>query len=289
MRIAGWLVVVLLAVCVKGECVVCPIGYFAPQNCTKDSGEHCSIGSCPKVADCLPCPVGHYCIGGNKTLCPLGSISDMKGMSKCKECIMGFEADSNRTSCIACEPGFAKGIKGKECKKCLSGTYTPFFRSAVCYSCPPGTYQEGLGEIDCIPCGTGRYTIAEGTDLIAKCLNCPKGYYCPLAATSAPVICPAGFHCVLGSALPTSCPVFFSAEERSSSCDPSYALYLLIAIDVLMVGVLCISFCVFAILLRKCGRGNAANAQSLSLPILDRTKTDSMIPAPHSGPVYAGL
>ncbi len=42
---------------------------------------------------------------------------------------------------------------------------------------------------------------------VSDCGVCPAGYYCGTIGTFAPVICPTGFFCPEGTALPTPCPL----------------------------------------------------------------------------------
>jgi hypothetical protein len=83
------------------------------------------------------------------------------------------------------------------------------FIDKVLTVCPRGFYcpQGTLGAANQIGCPLGTFRAdTMGMD-VSDCGVCPAGYYCGTIGTFAPVICPTGFFCPEGTALPTPCPL----------------------------------------------------------------------------------
>ena len=57
-----------------------------------------------------------------------------------------------------------------------------------------------------MPCPEGTYTNVTETPDLDSCIECPAGYYCPVA-TNQPIDCSRGSYCVAGVEVPTPCPI----------------------------------------------------------------------------------
>ncbi|KAM4652057.1 LOW QUALITY PROTEIN: uncharacterized protein O3C94_014393 [Discoglossus pictus] len=180
---------------------VCAEGFYCPANFTSVS------------PTALICPKGHFCpIGASHpTPCPTGQ----------------YQPNTGSHFCIPCQPGFY-------CQEAVSGHPQP---------CPPHSYCP-TGALFPLPCPDGTFTTRNVSGLRVKgeCLPCPPGQYCRAGKLQGPCaaghfclagsseytphvqnfsrsslsecnwgqmcagICPAGFYCQEGTALPRPCP-----------------------------------------------------------------------------------
>ena len=177
----------------------CRSGYF----CTRMlSFEHSISVSIPKQCppgtynilqgvvyewqNCMECPSGYYCLGGNEIRkCPKGSIC-RKGAHSGSEISCGDgrmmesneEGETTRSSCKGCkEGGYCKGGDIEERGECSQGYWCPAFtQHPQQYPLSRGKYQ---------PSGTPPYIhYSQG-------LPCTIGAWCPLASTHLN-LCPIG-------------------------------------------------------------------------------------------------
>ena len=165
----------------ESQCLLCPAGSYCPvvnegrsQAIICPANHYCPVGhptanqnppTCPDgyystatglhtPQQCLPCPVGQYCIAGNgPTACPNGSYRDKT-------------AGASKDDCILTKQGYFQRIadtKNQDATaECPEGYY-----------CPAGTY-ENFG----IPCPVGTYDDDTGKSYREECKECPAGRYC---------------------------------------------------------------------------------------------------------------
>ena len=150
----------------------CPAGSYNP------------VPGLATVDQCVPCPVGHYCVGG-----------DSKPTGKCSK---GNFCPINQST-----PSFGNEYEFKEATggKCPPGHYC-LEGALVPDPCPQGTYSDDVGNpIDGIDTSGGNID-QNG------CRKCPAGFYCDeVGMTSTMIyarnkICDAGYHCERGAVVP---------------------------------------------------------------------------------------
>ena len=82
---------------------------------------------------CAPCPLGHYCIGGDDDHepipCPAGYQGTFIGMSHkeeaCKDCPPGTSCPKGTKIATPCKPGSYSRDGGEKCVTCTKGWYCP--------------------------------------------------------------------------------------------------------------------------------------------------------------------
>ena len=120
-----------------------------------------------KETYCAPCPLGFYCIGGDKGRdskpqpCDAGYYGRAVGMS------------SRETACMACPEGFSCMEGADFPKRCGPGSYSPAGASE-CTLCNAGWHCPGSTG-DPIQCAKGHFAPVPG---MAYCTPCPVGMYC---------------------------------------------------------------------------------------------------------------
>jgi len=243
-------------VCPKGH--YCPLASPAPIDCpagsyADDYGFSVGVPGSAKPS-CIICPAGHYCPKGSVTPinCGVGQFSDA-GAIDCSLCSAGYFCNNNSTSrammearpCEAgtyCPPGTTHHSdffndpcpKGYYCPAatpvpigCPTGTYNPELGRAhpsECQSCPAGSYctyaapnvtgpcdpgyycPNGSSGPRQFPCPPATYNPLYGAESVEACRVCPAGYYC-LSGTAVPADCPRGYYCISGVAKPEPCPL----------------------------------------------------------------------------------
>jgi len=125
--------------------VPCPPGTYLPSRLSITT------------AECITCPIGHYCPSNNLTN-PLG-------------CDEGTYCPDAQDTIENCEEGYYCELTAEK-KKCPAGYYCPE-ASAFPTICPPGTYCPFSGD-----CGLDPYTDEElglGPNNTSPC-RCPQGY-----------------------------------------------------------------------------------------------------------------
>jgi FG-GAP repeat len=140
---------------------------------------------------CVNCPTGAYCSGGLKQLCAIGTSNNSPmrstecgpcatgkytstpGEDTCEVCQAGKFANSTKSGCEVCPPGFtcADGLKSP----CGTGTFNPFpsQTDGACQNCGAGTIANISGSETCTRCHEGSYTI-DGQ----SCVECDCGEFC---------------------------------------------------------------------------------------------------------------
>ena len=109
------------AVCPEGSfqpatgavgCVACGEGYNCPPGSSARIPASCNEGTylpADKVFrgqdDCVPCPIGTWCVGGRSLpkKCGVGSFADVGGLGECTDCAPGnYQDEKGSTSCKVC-------------------------------------------------------------------------------------------------------------------------------------------------------------------------------------------
>ena len=202
-----------------------PANFSHPQPCYE--GQNCPEGSITPFG-LEECPLGFYCPFGTRISCPAGTYcprtghwdpvpcppttyNGMIGMDFCTDCPIGFICPGfGRVDPAVCPAGFICSRRGLATPNircpagfyCLPGTATgdPFRNDTTLrpMPCQPGTFCMG---------GVGSDSIKKGDYSFAQ--NCTEGFYCELGAAS-PMgngLCPKGFTCPEGTAVPVPTPV----------------------------------------------------------------------------------
>jgi hypothetical protein len=204
--------------------------------CPEASDEPSGFGECPIGFYCpfakkIPCPIGNYCPrrGSIKpTPCLPGTFNGMVSQIFCTNCPIGYICPGHgRVRPAICPPGFvcSKISLDSPNQRCPPGFYCPNgtqtsdpFRNDTTlrpYPCAAGSYCPG---------GVAYDTVKENHLLYSQ--PCAEGFFCELASTSAKGsgLCPRGFTCPKGTALPQPTPKGSSAEllgtVRAAKCLP---------------------------------------------------------------------
>ena len=218
---------------------LCSPGYYCQEgvNVSQPSAinPHTGIGDV--------CTPGHYCpIGSPQPIpCESGTYSPSEAQSNCTLCPRGQYCPFWSVQGLLCPPGYF----------CPPGT-----GSYLQYPCPAGTFNNHTGATslyECTPCPGGEYCPTAG--LSVPYGPCEAGVYCLSGSTTASPfsiginssllcdaevetclcsgnltnggICPKGYYCPVGSALPSSCPAgMYCPYEMLSApfdiCHPGY-------------------------------------------------------------------
>jgi hypothetical protein len=210
------------------ENMYCPEGAPTPQG----------LGECPVGFYCplsvrLPCPVGTYCPReghGEPLPCPPGKFNAMTTMASCSKCPRGYICPGfGRIDPAICPAGYVCSRESLtspniRCPKgfyCPNGTMTsdPFRNDTTLrpYPCAPGSFCMG---------GVVADTIVEGDYSYPQ--PCAEGFHCEAGSTNAKGrgLCPKGFSCPKGTAVPVPTPVGYFAELEGviepAQCRPGY-------------------------------------------------------------------
>eukprot|EP00605_Chrysophyceae_sp_TOSAG23-4_P003050 GSChrysophyteH1.ASY1.ANO1.3355.1 assembled CDS len=186
--------------------VPCPAGMYCHPGV--GSADPAGAGECPPGYYCpfgkkIACPTGTYCPRDghwDPVPCPPGRFSAMVAVPKCTPCAKGFICPGfGRSPNHRCPSGFF----------CPNGTLTvdPFRNDTALrpYPCKPGTYcLTGVGFSDVV---SGDFAYAQ---------YCTEGFYCEAKSNSprGNGLCPKGFVCPLGTAIPKPAPKGKYAELR---------------------------------------------------------------------------
>ncbi|CAM9474871.1 unnamed protein product, partial [Choristocarpus tenellus] len=164
--------------------------------------------TCPERKSCASgsttstwssCQAGYYCPEGTPSPdvfpCDPGTYSNRSNLASADECTI-------------CPPSFY----------CVGGSSSVDGPCFAGYYCPPGT-----GSATENACPAGTYSPSTSLYLESQCVDCPSGYYCPEASTSAEP-CPAGTYTSYNNtedagpgSYPscTECPAGYYCEETS--------------------------------------------------------------------------
>ncbi|MEO6406192.1 MAG: T9SS type A sorting domain-containing protein [Ferruginibacter sp.] len=170
----------------------------------------CPAGKYRNAAgNCVTCPPGTYCPGGNPALsipCSAGRFQPNSGASSCINCPSGtYQANSGATNCAQCSAGtFQAGTGSTTCNNCAAGSFQPNTGSSSCLNCPAGTFQANTGSTNCPQCPAGTFQASTGA---STCNNCAAGTFQSNAGSTNCLDCPAGtFQSGTGSANCVDCP-----------------------------------------------------------------------------------
>ena len=226
-----------------------------------DAGQYCDVENLAGQGayKCQLARPGYYATGdGLQTACAAGYTTGIIGAtsrSYCFACKPGYKAKGNmdgrgsgpEEGCVACPVG-TWGDQGKECFKCLAGTYQPNLGSSShrdcilapagkfvalegsgsAEDCAAGSYAVNLATRECTPCHLG-YVSAAGA---ARCSKCPPGHTAASRGETMCTICPAGtstfpnFECTInpkgsfseaGAKKYTLCPPGMVSEENGAT------------------------------------------------------------------------
>eukprot|EP00750_Incisomonas_marina_P013799 INCI17542.1.p1 GENE.INCI17542.1~~INCI17542.1.p1 ORF type:complete len:3776 (-),score=497.18 INCI17542.1:2420-13582(-) len=213
---------------------VCQENMYCPEGAPNPRG----LGECPVGFYCplsvrLPCPVGTYCPReghGEPLPCPPGKFNGMVAMDSCTKCPRGYICPGfGRTDPAICPAGFvcsresmtSPNIRCPQGFYCPNGTMTsdPFRNDTTLrpYPCSPGSFCMG---------GVVADTIVEGDYNYPQ--PCAEGFHCEAGSTNAKGrgLCPKGFSCPKGTAVPVPTPVGYFAELEGviepAQCRPGY-------------------------------------------------------------------
>ncbi|XP_031989756.1 SCO-spondin-like isoform X5 [Corvus moneduloides] len=176
--------------------------------CSMDCQSHCLIdcrqGHYYTAGNCLECPAGFYCPGGQAAprKCPVGTANELTAqgnLSACQVCPRGYLSLESRAGCRACPEGYScdpgTGIQRScgpgqhspegelDCRECPERHVCPDGRSTQ--HCLAGQQPNPTRTL-CVTC-TPASLSAEDT---GPCQPCPAGHFCPDGLEVRP--CPAG-------------------------------------------------------------------------------------------------
>ena len=171
---------------------MCPAGYYCPEGTDNYVRFPCAAGTyaawegnaralgLSQQAQCLACPVGHYCQPHTvrPQPCPAGSYMPTEGAT---------HADT-ATATAAGAPASAA------CLPCAAGSQCPLQGMSAMLACPAGTYSPAKSD-SCFACREGR--VCPGpltTQAQYEAAYCPPGRICA-GLDSAPAACPLGDFC----------------------------------------------------------------------------------------------
>ncbi|XP_031455505.1 signal peptide, CUB and EGF-like domain-containing protein 2 [Phasianus colchicus] len=165
----------------------------------------CKQGHYYTAGNCLECPTGFYCPGGQKAprKCPLGTANELTAqvdITACQVCPDGYLSLESGAGCRACPDGYSCDPRSGVQRSCSPGQYSPEGESQ-CLGCPENhVCPDGKSKQHCLagqepdPSHTHCVTYARGSvsaeDMLI-CQPCPAGHFCAGSLTDTPP-CPAG-------------------------------------------------------------------------------------------------
>ncbi|XP_046718698.1 zonadhesin isoform X3 [Silurus meridionalis] len=214
----------------------CPAGTMVPQPCPSGTYTPPDVGGLQNERECLACPPGRFCRGGQiRGLCAVGFLcisgsSDftpqgtvMSYTSQCKwgvqcagPCPAGFYCPKGTEKPQACPANTIKKTPGggsiHDCLPCPPRHWCKEGDPEL-YMCPEGHYCDGIidyeseGRPGPRKCPQFTYRPTSGAGSKGDCLQCPAGTFCNATGltdfTNFP--CPPGYWCS-GTGLPVLCP-----------------------------------------------------------------------------------
>ena len=182
----------------QSTCNTCPAGYYCLNSGIINNAKMPTI-----------CPAGSFCPSRSSAArpCPQGTYSIELGLtqqSDCVSCPAGFYCIGGQSSVSGkCKDGYY----------CLGSAYLDMPQNDNTGGiCPQGFYCPAtaiMGNANPIPCPPGTYNDAFGATDSSFCLLCQAGYFCPLrGGTSATYFtgttyqCHSGYLCIQGSVTP---------------------------------------------------------------------------------------
>ncbi|XP_050178723.1 signal peptide, CUB and EGF-like domain-containing protein 3 [Myiozetetes cayanensis] len=187
----------------------CCKGASSPSaGCSLDCQSHCVIdcrqGHYYTAGNCLECPTGFYCPGGQAAprKCPLGTANELTAqgnITACQVCPDGYLSLESRAGCRACPEGYSCDPHTGVQRSCGPGQHSPEgeLECQECperFVCPDGRsrqhclagQQPNPSRTLCVTCTPGSFS----AEAPLPCQPCPAGHFCPDGLEVPP--CPAG-------------------------------------------------------------------------------------------------
>ena len=180
------------------ECSLCIPGFYCPE----------ATPGYPTAS--LTCSHGHYCPSGTATRfefpCPDGTYSTVFGLERANQCLNcpsgRYCSGGDAIGGQLCPRGNYCPHNSTEPIPCPGGTYTEAIGShelSLCNQCPAGFYCTS-GTDSPTHCSSGTYNPLIGQDAPDDCQPCPAGQACTTIALTAPnELCSPGHFCPEGS------------------------------------------------------------------------------------------
>ncbi|KAI4904543.1 hypothetical protein NFI96_029611 [Prochilodus magdalenae] len=235
----------------------CPAATMVPQPCPNGTYTLADVGGLQDERECLPCPPGRFCRGGQiKGLCAAGYMcvtgsSDftpqgpvVANRSQCEwgvqcagPCPTGFYCPEGTELPQACPANtLIETPGGRSVQDCLPCPRRHWCKEGdpVLYMCPVGHYCDGISDYESAgrpgprECPLFTYRPTPGAGSKGDCLLCPPGTFCNATGiidfSSFP--CPPGHWCS-GTGLPVPCPAGTLRAQpgaaSASQCEPCVA------------------------------------------------------------------
>ena len=197
-------------------------------------GEFCPAGTShpgslglKSALECITCPAGSYCIGGEIVDPDLPVAPCLPGTYN------PIPKQSDPAACLACPPGYSCPAASESPTPCGLGSYSDSSQE-LCLPCPLGhhcgTTTTTLTQMNAQTCDAG-YICLEGTGVYpAERLECRKGSFC-LAGDMFPTDCEKGTYNPLTKGVDANAcvasPVGFYVDVKqaaalSGECQPGY-------------------------------------------------------------------
>ena len=203
----------------------CPAGHW----CTRGSAEPraCAAGTYSRatgnaqLADCEPCPGGHFCPFEATTTpeeCAAGSYYPNGTASSAHSCPDGYWCIAGSAQPAACATGtYVNATNGSSCAECPARFYRPI-ATQLPNICPRGMYcPRGTRHATEHHYPRGSFGNATRLARESDCALCPPGMYCATTGLDQPTgDCAAGFFCANCSttATPRGTLDFFLSTAR---------------------------------------------------------------------------
>lgn len=158
-------------------------------------------------------------------------------VSSCDVCGAGTGPSADRTTCVACDPGFSQDPDkdGGVCTPCPAGSYSAKGGAKACLPCDAGTFSTG-GAAECTPCSAGTFASKPGneacepclpgsfapTEGYAQCSPCPIGTFASEGPVVACTECPKSFTTLaVGATTATACTCASESfwNRKTDECD----------------------------------------------------------------------
>ncbi|XP_066500606.1 zonadhesin [Hoplias malabaricus] len=214
----------------------CPAATMVPQPCPNGTYTLPDVGGLQDERECLPCPPGRFCRGGQiKGLCAAGYVC-VSGSSeftpqgpalvKRSQCEWGMQCAGPCPAGFYCPEGAeqpqncpANTVKaspgGSSVQDCLPCPPSHWCKEGdpVLYMCPEGHYCDGIADYGSEgrpgprQCPLFTYRPIPGAGSKGDCLICPPGTFCNATGLTnfSTFQCPPGYWCS-GTGLPVLCP-----------------------------------------------------------------------------------
>ena len=167
------------------------------------------------------CAVGYGYVSGKCQLCDVGFFKGNTSLVPCSPCSAGYESSGDRSSCVACNPGYYRNSSMTQCVSCPVSFVTSSTATSLCTMCPLGT-EANTNQTLCVSCQSGKYR--DGT--MSSCASCPTGLL-PSSDNSTCICSQGKVNLSAGTNVPTcvSCPLFASCNATSIlSCQAPYKI-----------------------------------------------------------------